>query len=178
MSKKSLLLPFLLALIVMAVSLANNPASVPTQANPTATPTPLPQPGLTKQSANDYASYISSLDAPPTGSSSEVANIYYDYLYGFYFDQMPRNRATQIWSDMPRDVYAWLAIMLVVFWLYAYVFLYTHRGEGDLHETTSYAGSILERGGKVSAFTWVIIAMLFALALFYLVWFIMVGYLY
>lgn len=176
MSRSALLLGLCLLLLALAAPLLAPAPPAVAQADATATPAATPLPTATADLT--YARYISSLEQPPTGSDSEVARAYYDYLFAFYYDQMPDNRATEIWWAMPRDVYLWLGIMLLVFFLYAYVFLSTHRGQGELHETTSFAGSILERGGKVSAFTWVIIAMLFGLALFYIVWNIKDGYLY
>ena len=180
MSRNSIWLGASLLLLAIAVSLLASPGSAVAQAEATATPagTATATPAPTATPDLTYAQSISTLEELPTGSDSETARVYYDSLFAFYYDQMPDNRATEIWWAMPRDVFMWLGIMLLVFFLYAYVFLSTHRGEGDLHETTSFAGSILERGGKVSAFTWVIIAMLFGLALFYVVWNIRDGYLY
>ncbi len=114
----------------------------------------------------------------PTGHTSEVVQDYYQYLYGRYYGTIPLDRAEGILTSSIVTVFAWGAILILAFFLLTYSLKHAHRRRGELYEAVSFAGSLLERNGRVSAFTWILIAGLFLVVIFEGVQAIMIGFPY
>lgn len=64
------------------------------------------------------------------------------------------------------------------FWFYVRYGLHVHRKKGELYGIQSFAGSILERIGPLSAFDWFIIVVVVAWTLYYIITLTYGGYLY
>jgi hypothetical protein len=114
----------------------------------------------------------------PTGDTTEVVQAYYDYLYSMYYADTIRNRATGIMWSSPFKIASWGTALVLVFLLLTVSLYYVHRGRDELYEATSFAGSVLERNGKVSLFTWSLMAALFVVAMYLGIRFIFLGFLY
>ncbi len=114
----------------------------------------------------------------PTGNETDVVKAYYTYLYTLYYANMSTNRATEVFWGIQAQVMAWLMTMVILFYFFTYFFSYTHYAKGALYETTSFAGTLFERNGRVSIFTWSIIIGLFLAGLYIGVRYILYGFLY
>ena len=114
----------------------------------------------------------------PPVNEIESAQEYFNYLYTTYFNAIPLNRATEILWKSPIEIYSWAISLIILFGLFAYMYQAAHRKHGELYEPMSFAGSILERNGKVTAFTWVGILSLFIAAFYLAIKYMFVGYLY
>ena|SRR6056297_378707 len=114
----------------------------------------------------------------PTGNTSDVVQSYYQYLYGRYYDAITLDRAEGILASSLVTVFAWGAILIVFFFLLAYSLNHAHRRRGELYEAVSFAGSLLERNGRVSAFTWILIVGLFVVMLYQGIQAMIVGFPY
>ena len=115
----------------------------------------------------------------PTGDSTQIVQGYYSYLLStHHLGNIPIHRATEILWTSPFKIWGWWMVLVVTFFLYTYTFNRVHRRRGELYGATTFAGSILERNGRVSWFTWWIIGGLFLVALYLGVKYIFVGYLY
>ena len=114
----------------------------------------------------------------PSGSDTETVKAYYDYLLGWHLRHIPEDRATTLLWSSPEKVLFWFLLLVIVFFLYAYAFNRAHRKSGNLYGATSFAGSLLERNGTVTAFTWFIIIGLFLAGLYLGIKYVLLGYLY
>src|SRR6056297_588913 len=114
----------------------------------------------------------------PTGNTTEAAQNYYQYLYGRYYRNIALDRADEILASSVITVFAWGAILIFFFFLLAYSLNHAHRRRGELYEAVSFAGSLLERNGKASAFTWIVIIGLFVVVLYQGIHAMMVGFPY
>ncbi len=114
----------------------------------------------------------------PTGNTSEIAQAYYNYLYSYYYAKIPVNRATTLHWQVTVEIFMWGLALIITFFLLTYLMYYTHRDRDELYEATSFAGSLLERGGKVDMLTWAIFFGLFIAAIYLSLKWIYQGYLY
>lgn len=114
----------------------------------------------------------------PTGNDTAVVKAYYDYLMQYHLGNIPINRATNILWVSPVKVFAWWLVLVTFFFLYAYFFNRAHRRKGDMYGATSFAGSLLERNGIVTVFTWFVIIGLFLSGLYLGIKYIFEGFLY
>lgn len=118
------------------------------------------------------------MDPIPTGNDTEAAQRYFNYLYEQYYQDIPMNRATEILTSGPVLILFWALVLIVFFLLYARYFNNVHRSHDELYGAASFAGSLLERNGKVSVFTVAVIVFLFAGSLYLAIRDIINGYIY
>lgn len=113
----------------------------------------------------------------PTGNSSEVAQQYYDHLYAFYINSIPKLRTTILWNG-PMWIAIWAFALIVFFFFYAKYLQKVHREEGELYGAASFAGSLLERIGRVAPFSIVVWLTIIGAAIYYIVRQILRGQIY
>ena len=113
----------------------------------------------------------------PTGNDTKAAKAYYDYLFSTYFHQMPVLRTDILWTG-PFWIAFWAVILIVFFYLYSRYFSSVHRKKGELYGAASFAGAILERIGQVSILNWTIITFLTGVAIYFIVFHILEGFIY
>lgn len=114
----------------------------------------------------------------PTGSETETVLQYYDYLMSRYYYGISVTRAQDILYSSPAKIFAWGMALLILLFLMTVFFYSVHRGSGELYEATNFNGSIIERNGMVSVFTWTFAIGLLISALYMGVRYILLGYLY
>ncbi len=114
----------------------------------------------------------------PTGNETDVVTAYYQYLYTLYYHDIPLDRATGIYWAMQAEVWAWLITLLIFFYFFTYMLTFTHYPHGALYQATSFAGSLYERNGRVSIFTWSIIFGLLLSGVYIGIRYIMYGFIY
>lgn len=114
----------------------------------------------------------------PAVDEIETAREYYEYLYAWYINDISLNRATEVLVSSPIKIFAWAIALIIFFGLFAYMARAAHRKHGELYEPMSFAGSIIERNGRVTAFTWLGILSLFISILYLGIRYIILGYLY
>lgn len=114
----------------------------------------------------------------PPVNEIESAQEYFNYLYTNYLSKIPLNRATEILWSSPIEILAWAIALIALFGLFSNMPQAAHRKHGELYEPMSFAGSIIERNGPVTAFTWIGIASLFISAFYLAIKYMFVGYLY
>lgn len=115
--------------------------------------------------------------AVPTGNSSSATQAYYQYLYSHYYSAIPADRTQILWNG-PIWIAVFAFFLIVFFFFYAYFLKNAHRKSGELYEATSFAGSILERIGPVSIFSWFLIILFTAWSIYYIVVQILHGQIY
>ncbi len=113
----------------------------------------------------------------PTGTTSDIVQQFYDYLFSRYLQVFPIHVAEGISGISSLQILSWAFVLIVIFFLYAYLFN-VHRTHGELYGTTSFAGSILERNGRVDVFTWFIVGGLLIAAIYLAIKYMYVGYIY
>lgn len=104
----------------------------------------------------------------PTGNTSEVAKAYYDHLFAHYIQVIPLDRTQILWSG-PFWIAFWALILIVFFFVYSKYLQSVHREEGELYGSASFAGSILERIGRVALFSYIVWAFIIAYGIYYIV---------
>lgn len=102
----------------------------------------------------------------PTGNTSEVVQAYYQTLYARYYGKIALDRATHLRVSSLVTVFSWGIGLALFFFLLAYSLNHAHRRRGELYEAVSFAGSLLERNGAVSVFTWLNMLALFIVILY------------
>lgn len=105
---------------------------------------------------------------PPSGSDSAAAQAYYGWLYGQYLSGIPAPRTEILWTG-PFWIALWAVILIAFFYLYARYANRTHRQHGELYGVASFAGSILERIGKIAVFSYAVWGAIVLWALYYIV---------
>lgn len=113
----------------------------------------------------------------PTGHDTETAQALYNYLYSQYFQQIPVDRTQILWSG-PFWIAFWAFLLTLFFFLYSRYLQSVHRKKGEMYGAASFAGSILERIGEVSVFSWFVTAMLVGVAVYFIVTQILNGFIY
>ncbi|MCB0031502.1 MAG: hypothetical protein KDE28_26510 [Anaerolineales bacterium] len=114
---------------------------------------------------------------PPSGNTTAEVKAYYDYLFSQYIQQIPANRTQILWSG-PLAIAFWAAVLILFFFLYSYYLNRAHRKRGELYGAVSFAGSILERIGPLSAFSWAVWLGVVLAALYFIVTHILYGLVY
>ncbi|HZD78865.1 MAG TPA: hypothetical protein VE646_02335 [Actinomycetota bacterium] len=104
----------------------------------------------------------------PTGNDTAASQAYYDYLLGRRMTDIPPTRTGIQWQG-PIIIYSWFLALTVFFFLFARFFSIAHRKRNELYGVTRFGGGILERNGRVTWFTWGVIAALTALGIWYVV---------
>lgn len=105
----------------------------------------------------------------PTGSNPEAVKAYYDWLLQHHINSIPTNRATEILGSGPFWIFFWAFVLIAFFFLYSLYLQNVHREKGELYGAASFAGSILERIGPLSFFTWIISAVILFWGLYFIV---------
>jgi len=113
----------------------------------------------------------------PSGSSSQAADAYYQWLWAQRLAQNPSERTSILWSG-PFWIALWAVILILFFFFYVTYVPRTHRKKGALYGVASFAGSILERIGPPSVFQLVMWFTIFLWALYYLVTTMIEGQIY
>ena len=105
----------------------------------------------------------------PTGSNPEAVKAYYDWLIQHYINNIPTGRATEILTSGPLWIGIWALVLILFFYLYSLHLQNVHREKGELYRAASFAGSILERIGPLSLFTWIVSITVFLWGLYFVV---------
>ena len=113
----------------------------------------------------------------PSGNDSQHVHQYYDHLQAAYLASIPRDRTQILWSG-PFWIAFYAVLLIVFFYIYTRFLLRVHRTKGELYGAASFAGSILERIGPVSVFTWIISAVVTLWAIYFIVTQILYGQIY
>lgn len=114
---------------------------------------------------------------PPSGNSTEATHAYYNWLYAQYLGSIPAPRTTIYWEG-PFFIALWAVVLIGGFFFLAWFGNRTHRSRGELYGVSSFAGSILERIGPISRFSWVVWIATTLWALYYLVSHVLAGQVY
>ena len=113
----------------------------------------------------------------PSGNTTEAARAYYDYLLSRALAAIPGDRTQILWSG-PAWIAFFAVILVLFFFFYALYLNRVHRTKGELYGASSFAGSILERIGPVSLFSWLVWGLIVAWALYFIVAQILNGQIY
>ena len=113
----------------------------------------------------------------PSGNDSQHAKAYYNYLQAAYLNHILGNRTDILWTG-PFWIAFFATIMILFFYFYTRKLLSTHREKGEMYGAASFAGSILERIGPVSLFTWLISGVVTLWAIYFIVIHLLFGQLY
>lgn len=105
---------------------------------------------------------------PPSGSSTDAAQAFYNYLYGQYFHMMPVDRTQILWQN-PVRIAVWFVVLSGLLFLAARYAVRVHRKRNEIYGATSFAGNILERNGKIAIASWVIWIVITGWALFFII---------
>ena len=113
----------------------------------------------------------------PSGNDTQSAHAYYEYLHAQYLAGIPGDRTT-ILTTGPMWIAIYAIILILFFYLYVRFLTHTHHPKGDLYGSVSFAGSILERIGKVSIFTVIVSIAVTLWAIYFIMTQILHGQLY
>lgn len=114
---------------------------------------------------------------PPSGNTSAAAQDYYQYLFSQHISSLTPDRTHILWSG-PIKIAFFAAILILFFFFYTYYFNRVHRQKGELYGAVSFAGSILERIGPVSIFSWMVWIGAIVWAIYYIISHIFNGFIY
>lgn len=118
----------------------------------------------------------------PSGSSSQAVEALHKYLFSRYYNEIGLfytvNRADHLLWSSPGKIWAWGISLIILLFLLTYFAYYTHRNHDELYQAASFAGSIVERNGKVSYFTWTFAIGLFIAAIYLGIRYILIGFQY
>ena len=113
----------------------------------------------------------------PSGNSSQAAQDFYNYLHAHFLAVIPGDRTHILWTGP-----IWIAVFAVIlvgfFFLYSMYLSRVHRKRGEMYGASSFGGSILERIGPLSMFSWVVWGLIIAWALYFIVTQILYGQIY
>ncbi len=112
-------------------------------------------------------SNVAILPRAPAGNTSAATQLFYHWLYANYFGSIPKERIFDLWSG-PMYLFGFLIILAIAIGLYARMG-YVHRHHNELYGVESFGGVILERIGRVDAFTFVVSLMCVLWALYFVV---------
>lgn len=104
----------------------------------------------------------------PCGSSSEAAQEYYAWIWSNYLDRIPVPRTSILWSG-PFWIAIWSVVLIGFFFFYCWYLNRVHRKEGEMYGVSSFAGSILERIGRVATFSYIVWGAIALWALYFIV---------
>ncbi len=91
----------------------------------------------------------------PAGNTNDIAHQYYTYLWQVYEASIPAPRTTILWSG-PFYIALFVIVLVLFLYLYTKYANRVHRNRGEMYGVMSFAGSILERIGPVSVFSYFI----------------------
>ncbi len=114
---------------------------------------------------------------PPSGSDSQTAQAYYNYMYSHYLSAIP-SQPTEIRWTGPFWIAVWGIVLIGFFFLYTRFALRVHRKHGALYGVSSFAGSILERIGPASLFVRIMWVAVVLWAAYFVVTHILFGQVY
>lgn len=89
----------------------------------------------------------------PTGSSPEVVQAYFNYLYNIYLRQIDQTYYIHWATDA--GILFWIVVLAVGLYLYTRWQRYTHNPE-ELYPVESYNGYIQETNGRVGPFLFIV----------------------
>ncbi len=113
----------------------------------------------------------------PSGNTTQAAHQYYNYLWSVYLGSIPPDRTKILWSG-PIYVFIFTFVLVFLFFLYTRYANRVHRTKGEMYGIMSFAGSILERIGPLSAFEVAFDLIIFAWAVYLIVIQVLNGYVY
>jgi hypothetical protein len=113
----------------------------------------------------------------PTGSTPAEVEAFYEQLLSNYITQIPTDRTEILWAG-PIAIAFFAAVLIGFFFFYSYYFNRSHRSKGELYGAASFAGSILERIGPISIFSWVVWIAVALWALYYIMSLTLNGFTY
>lgn len=114
----------------------------------------------------------------PTGSDPQTVDQYYHYLFEKAVGSVEVLRTGIDWTGPMLRIYVWGFILGGFFYLFSTRLWWQHRRSGELYAPVSFGGSILERVGKVSTFTFWVWAAVTAWGISYIVRQIILGWVY
>lgn len=102
------------------------------------------------------------------GDTSEFVQQYYEQIWANNIQGIPVPR-TDILLSGPFYIFLWAAILIGFFYFYTRSFQNVHREKGELYGAASFAGSILERIGRIASFSILVWLLVIIVAVYYTV---------
>ena len=110
----------------------------------------------------------------PSGNTSQSAEAIYQHMWAQRFNEIPEDRVHILWLG-PFWVLVFAIVLIGFFYLYSLHLQSAHRKHGSLYGVMSFAGTILERIGPVSPFSWVLWVVTTLWALYFIITHILLG---
>ncbi len=88
----------------------------------------------------------------PSGNTSQAAQAVFDHLYAGYLGQIPVYRTEILWSG-PIFIAIFSAAITVTVFLIVFGLRPIRNTPTKLHELTSFAGQLTERGARLTLFS-------------------------